>query len=171
MKSGIHIADQMIEEFPKAQTEVVSALPMIDQTLPHTWMYKELMEVRNFRQFFYASLWWGLAFNYLATNWTRGRYRTFYIVKEKKDNLNDWETYLHVNTAKKIPYEDIQDDRDISVGLANIRYSPDQATFVFLKDRYSMNKSIEGVNAPETRFCPGGVFSLHEDEVRISQQK
>ena len=55
-------------------------------------------------------------FNYIATNWTRGQYRTMYVVKEKKENLDDWETYLHLEAAKPIPeYQEIQDDRERSV--------------------------------------------------------
>ncbi|MCC2625174.1 MAG: electron transfer flavoprotein-ubiquinone oxidoreductase [Burkholderiales bacterium] len=129
-------------------------------TLQSSKLYKGLHEIRNIRPAFNAGIYLGLLYAGIDTYILKGKAPwTFH--HKHKDN----ERLLHKSKFKPINYAKpdgvISFDRASSVHLANITHDEDQPCHLVLADK-RIPISVNQVNyaAPETRYCPAGVYEL-----------
>jgi flavin-dependent dehydrogenase len=103
MKSAIVVAE-CISSHLKGPTASSAKIVRIDEQIRLSWAYSEMRDVRNFRQLFYSNIWWGMFFGWFSTNYTRGLYRFFYTIREKKEQIADHESYNDLAKSKRPEY-------------------------------------------------------------------
>lgn len=123
-------------------------------------LYDELYKVRNIRVAFNAGLYLGLLYAGIDIYLLKGRAPwTFH--NKHKDN----EKLLHKSKFKPISYSKpdgvLSFDRASSVHLANISHDEDQPCHLKFGDKQIAIKiNLVNYAAPETRYCPAGVYEI-----------
>ncbi|MGD9650364.1 MAG: 4Fe-4S dicluster domain-containing protein [Dongiaceae bacterium] len=147
MKSGMLAAESIIN---KSDYEAA---------LKNSWAGKELYKVRNIRPAFRHGLWAGLAYSALDAYLLRGH--APWTFKHHPDHQS-------LKLAKKAgpiaypkPDGRISFDLMSSVYLANIRHHEDQPNHLLLEDKsLAISHNLAHYAAPETRYCPAGVYEI-----------
>lgn len=160
MKSGMIAAEVA---FDALQKEVKPALGIFDQKVRDSWVGQELHKVRNIRPGFKWGLIPGLLNAALETYITRGC--SPWTLSHHKDN----ESLKLASASPQIEYP--KPDGQISFDrLSNVFYSAtnheeNQPCHLLLKDpSVAIDINLAKYDAPETRYCPAGVYEIITDE-------
>ena len=161
MKSGM-VAAEAIFEHLASDNEGREVTAYTDR-LKQSWLWKELHAVRNIRPGFNKGLWAGLANAALETA-TGGR-SPWTLHHAHADH----ETLKRADAAPKIAYPKpdgvITFDRLSSVYLSNTNHEENQPSHLTLKDpAIPVGVNLPLYDAPETRYCPAGVYEIVRDE-------
>lgn len=161
MKSGMVAADSLFPMLQSAQHEC-SAYP---ENLKMSWLWEDLYKARNIRPALRWGLLPGLAYAALDTYILRGR-APWTLHHKLPDNLElkkaaECEKIIYPKHDNKITF-----DLSTSLYLANVSYDENQPYHLKLKDRYGVpiNINFKDYAAPETRYCPAGVYEILYNE-------
>lgn len=158
MKSGMIAAESAMDALREGRADMFD----YGERIKASWIHKELHKVRNIRPGFRFGLFGGLLNAALTTYITRG-YEPW-TMKHKAD-------HLHLKPAKSSPKIDYPEpDGEVSfdilssVYLSNTNHEEDQPCHLLLvePERHS-TVNIDIFDAPETRYCPAGVYELVDD--------
>jgi electron-transferring-flavoprotein dehydrogenase len=158
MKSGIVAADALFDHLGQDGSEVTS----YRQKLEQSWLWAELYGVRNIRPSFRAGLWLGLIYSAIDTVLLRGKAPWTF------SNHADHKTLKFMHQCKKINYPKpdgvVSFDRLSSVFLSNTNHAEDQPPHLKLRSQaIELDVNIAAYDAPETRYCPAGVYEVLRD--------
>ena len=155
MKSGMVAAEAMAEALKGEAPAVLESYP---EALKASWVWSELLSVRNIRPGFAKyGFWGGMAAAALDTYVLRGKAPWTWTHHQDHDTLKD------ASAAPRIAYPKpdgvLTFDRLSSVYLSNTNHSEDQPSHLVLKDP----SRWKGVNwdrfrSPESRYCPAAVY-------------
>ncbi len=165
MKSGMLAAESVVDALAAEESELLD----YEEKIKDSWMYKELHKVRNIRPAFRFGLFFGLMHAAVVTYLTRG-YEP-YTLHNRGDHL----MLYHKGFEKPIEYPapdgKITFDLMSSVYLSNTNHEEDQPCHLRLLDPAAHPEvNIAVFDAPETRYCPAGVYELvdiPEDELVV----
>jgi len=159
MKSGMIAAEVAFEAL---RDKSAAKIGVYDQKLKESWVGKELYKVRNIRPGFKWGIGIGLlnaAFETYITRglspWTLGHHKDHESLKEAKD-------------SPKIEYPKpdgkISFDRLSNVFYSSTNHAENQPCHLLLKDPdAAININLARYDAPETRYCPAGVYEIVTD--------
>ncbi len=161
MKSGIVAADALFAHLTfegQTGTECI-AYP---EQLKQSWLWDELYTVRNIRPSFRWGLWGGIAYSAIDTYLLKGR--APWTLRHHDDHTQlkkaaDCQPIVYPKPDGKISF-----DRLSSVFISATNHVEEQPCHLRLKDAsvpVSVNLALYA--APETRYCPAGVYEIVED--------
>lgn len=157
MKSGMIAAESL---FPLLQNKSSSECTGYQQQIQSSWLWQDLYKVRNIRPALRWGLWPGLTYAAIDTYLLRGH--APWTLQHK---LPDHATLKKADVATKIAYpkhdNKITFDLTTSVFLANMQYEENQPCHLTLKDaQLAIEVNLKEYAAPETRYCPAGVYEI-----------
>lgn len=161
MKSGIVAAEALFDDLKQsdAQGREVVAYP---ERLKQTWLWTELHQVRNIRPSFQRGLWGGLVYSALDTYVLRGKAPwTFHQHADHTQlrKASECEPIVYPKPDGKISF-----DRLSSVFISATNHVEEQPCHLRLKDSATpIVVNLALFNAPETRYCPAGVYEIVEE--------
>ncbi|MBK7846120.1 MAG: electron transfer flavoprotein-ubiquinone oxidoreductase [Zoogloea sp.] len=161
MKSGIEAAEALFAHLTvEGQTghEVLGYAERLKQS----WLWDELYEVRNIRPSFRWGLLGGIAYSAIDTYVLKGRAPWTLHHHADHTQLKKASECAPIEYPK--PDGKISFDRLSSVFISATNHVEEQPCHLRLKDAsvpISVNLSL--YNAPETRYCPAGVYEIVED--------
>ncbi len=161
MKSGIVAAEAL---FAHLTAEGVTGTECIayPEQLKQSWLWDELYSVRNIRPSFRWGLFGGIAYSAIDTFLLKGR--APWTLHHHADHTqlkkaSDCPPIVYPKPDGKISF-----DRLSSVFISATNHTEDQPCHLRLKDAsvpISVNLAL--YNAPETRYCPAGVYEIVGD--------
>ena len=159
MKSGMLAAEAVFEALDGEVREVTTYTDRVRSS----WLWHELRQVRNIRPGFHQGLWPGLANAALEAYLLRGR---------APWTLHNHADHMQLELAEKsrpidYPKPDgrISFDRLSSVYISNTNHEENQPVHLqLLDDTVSIRVNLALYDAPETRYCPAGVYEVIEQE-------
>ena len=165
MKSGMVAAKCLMEKTVRQE------IPAFKATILNTWVGQELYGARNIRPSFHWGLWIGLAYSAIDMYLFKGK-TPWTLTHRHPDH-----TYLNpAKNAYKIRYpkhdQVLTFDKLSSVYMANIHHTEHQPCHLVLKDpdqTITVNYTI--YDAPETRYCPAGVYEIISVNMADNQPK
>lgn len=166
MKSGMIAAEAVYEALQKDQAEAVSYQPRLRQS----WLWSELYVARNIRPSFSK---WGMVGGAMYSGLDSLVFRghapwTLHHHRPDCDTLRPAEQCAKPDYPK--PDGKLTFDRTSSVYLSNISYDEDQPCHLKLRDRALWEAVNERLySAPETRYCPAGVYETEEEKVGVER--
>lgn len=167
MKSGMVAAEAIAEAL--AAGRAYDRLDNYSDNLKKSWVYKELHKVRNIRPAFKYGLLAGLAYAAFDTYILRGN--APWTFTHHKDN----ESLEEATACKKIDYPKpdgkLSFDLLSSVFISNTNHAENQPCHLTVKKEQTfleINKAV--YDAPETRYCPAGVYELIDEGDRLRIQ-
>lgn len=163
MKSAMVAAENL---YPLL-TANTSAAECVDypKQLKQSWLWQDLYKVRNIRPAFRFGLWPALAYAAIDTYVFRG-----YSPWTFHHHIPDNESLKKAADCQKIDYakhdNKITFDLATSLFLANVSYDENQPYHLKLKDRHGIpiTVNLDQYAAPETRYCPAGVYETLYNE-------
>ena len=155
MKSGMLAAEALFEALDHDQREL-SGYP---EKLRRSWVWEELRQVRNIRPGFHLGLWPGLVNATLESYLLRGR------APWTLHNHADHMQLKLAENSRPIDYPKpdgrISFDRLSSVYLSNTNHEENQPCHLqLLDDTIATRVNLALYDAPETRYCPAGVYEI-----------
>ena len=161
MKSGIEAAEALFAHLTvEGQTghEVLGYAERLKQS----WLWDELYQVRNIRPSFRWGLLGGIAYSAIDTYLLKGRAPwTFHHHADHTQLRKASECAPIVNPK---PDGKISFDRLSSVFISATNHAEEQPCHLRLKDAsVPISTNLALYNAPETRYCPAGVYEIVED--------
>ena len=162
MKSGIEAADAAFEAIAEGDA---ASLARYSERLARSWVWSELRAVRNVRPAFRAGLWAGLAHAALDTYVFRGR--APWTFRHRPDH----ERIVPAARSRRIDYPKpdgkVSFDRLSSVFVSNTNHEENQPAHLKLADpAKAIAVNLALYDAPETRYCPAGVYEIVRDGER-----
>ena len=161
MKSGILAAQTLIQN--EQNQEAPYQLKEFDSIIQKSAITQELYTVRNIRPAFKWGLFGGMLYGALDTYIFRGR--APWTLKYHPDHLS----LKRANECQKIDYPKpdgkITFDKMTATSRSNVFHEEDQPCHLKLKDpdiAISINYALYA--APETRYCPAGVYEIVKNE-------
>ncbi|HXF67535.1 MAG TPA: electron transfer flavoprotein-ubiquinone oxidoreductase [Burkholderiales bacterium] len=161
IKSGMLAAEAAYEALAAGRAgDELSAYP---EAFRSSWLYEELYRARNFKPWMAKGLVLGTLMVGVDQIVFRGR-APWTLHHAHADH----ETLLHKNAATPIVYPKpdgvITFDRLSSVFLSNTNHTEDQPCHLTLRDpEVPIRINLELYDAPETRYCPAGVYEIVRD--------
>ncbi|TYC60230.1 electron transfer flavoprotein-ubiquinone oxidoreductase [Zoogloea oleivorans] len=161
MKSGIEAAEALFTHLTfDGQTgpEVLGYAERLKQS----WLWDELYQVRNIRPSFRWGLLGGIAYSALDTYLLKGR--APWTLHHHADHTqlkkaSDCAPIVYPKPDGKISF-----DRLSSVFISATNHAEEQPCHLRLKDAsVPIATNLALYNAPETRYCPAGVYEIVED--------
>lgn len=151
-QQGQHLADE---------TTLASAY---QQGFRDSWLYRELHQARNFKPYMKKGLYLGSLLFGAEQLLLKGNVPWTLTLKQR-----DHQTLKPASSAEKIDYPKpdgvLTFDRSSSVFLSNTHHEEDQPCHLRLKDaRIPLTVNLPQYAAPETRYCPAGVYEIIERE-------
>lgn len=168
IKSGMLAADALCGALAEGRgRDVLQAYP---DGFKRSWLYDELLRVRNFKPWMGKNLYWGTLMFGIDQVIFRGK-APWTLHRTKADH----EYLLPASACKPIDYPKpdgkLTFDIPSSVYLSGVMHEENQPVHLVLRDREAPLKVNWPVYAaPETRYCPAGVYEYHQDadgKVRI----
>lgn len=163
MKSGMVAAESL---FPMLQQSANECECVAYPTnLRNSWLWEDLYKVRNIRPALNWGLWPGLIYSAIDTYIFRG-HAPWTLHHHAPDN----EATKPADQCRKIDYPKhdnvVSFDLPTSVFLANVSYDENQPYHLKLKDRHGIpiDVNLKMYAAPETRYCPAGVYETIYNE-------
>ena len=161
MKSGIEAAEALFAHLG-AEAQVGHEVIGYPERLKQSWLWDELYTVRNIRPSFRWGLWGGIAYSAIDTYVLKGK--APWTLRHHADHTqlkkaSDCAPIVYPKPDGKISF-----DRLSSVFISATNHVEEQPCHLRLKDAsvpISVNLSL--YNAPETRYCPAGVYEIVED--------
>ena len=162
MKSGMLAAESIFELLGAEVTgnEAV-AYP---EKLKASWVWGELYKARNIRPSFKWGLWGGIAYSAIDTYLFCGK-APWTLHHAHADHEATGKASAHPKIAYPKPDGKISFDRLSSVFISNTNHEENQPTHLKLSDpssAISVNHAL--YDAPETRYCPAGVYEIVVEE-------
>lgn len=160
MKSGMLAAESIQEAL--SQNRAGDTLEDFPHRIQQSWIYRELKKVRNIRPSFKKGLYAGLLYSALDTYILRGK------APWTLQHHTDHTSLKPAKQANKINYPKpdgtISFDRLSSVFLSNTNHQENQPCHLTLKDQnIPIDTNLALYDAPETRYCPAGVYEIIEE--------
>ena len=161
MQSAMVAADAVFDLLGQdSQKNEAVAYP---EALKKTWLWDELHSVRNIRPAFKWGLWGGLAYGAIDTYIFRGK------APWTMRHHNDHDQLLDKSKAPKISYPKpdgvLTFDRLSSVFLSSTNHEENQRCHLQLENPdVAMSVNFARYGAPETRYCPAGVYEIVGEE-------
>ncbi len=168
IKSGMLAADALCGALAEGRgRDVLQAYP---DGFKRSWLYDELLRVRNFKPWMGKNLYWGTLMFGIDQVIFRGK-APWTLHRTKADH----EYLLPASACKPIDYPKpdgkLTFDIPSSVYLSGVMHEENQPVHLVLRDREApLNVNWPVYAAPETRYCPAGVYEYHQDadgKVRI----
>jgi electron-transferring-flavoprotein dehydrogenase len=162
IKSAMIAAESLFPQLDNLSTGECDHYP---QNLKTSWLWDDLYRVRNIRPAFRWGLWPALMYAAMDTYIFRGR-APWTLHHSTPDHL------MLKKAAQCVPISYPKHDNQISfdlpssVYLANIHYDENQPYHLKLKDRHRVpiDINLKEYAAPETRYCPAGVYETVYNE-------
>ena len=128
-----------------------------------SWLYRELHAARNIRPSFKWGMWSAFAYTGLEQYILKGR-----APWTLKHHGTDHGSLKKAAACRPIAYPKpdgvLTFDRLSSVFLANVSHEEDQPSHLPLRDPQTMiDVNYKEYASPETRYCPAGVYEIHEE--------
>ena len=170
MKSGMVAAETLFEHLSTGG-EAGQTLSQYDDAFRSSWAGKELKSSRSFGPAMHKfGAWLGGSYNWLDQVIFRGTLPTL------RDNTPDHSQLKKASECEKIDYPKpdgtLSFDKPSSVFLSNTYHEEDIFCHLTLKDKtIPIEVNLKDFNAPETRYCPAGVYEIvGEDEGKPALQ-
>lgn len=170
IKSGMLAAEAVMPLLDHAETDVEAEKnggekAVLYQTLfEHSWLHDELYRARNFRPAFK----WGVypAMAYVGFDQLVLKGRAPWTLKH---HGSDWQLLDKASAARKIDYPKpdgkLTFDRLSSVFLSNVSHEENQPAHLVLNNpQLVADVNFAEYDAPETRYCPAGVYEKVETD-------
>ena len=159
MKSGMTAAEAVAANLSIKDHKYGFEVQDYPERLKRTWVWDELYRVRNIRPGFRSGLFLGLVNAALDTYLFRGK------APWTLDNHHDHESLKLASHCEKIRYPKadgkVSFDKPSSVFLSNTNHEENQPNHLHLRDdKIPIEHNLELYDAPETRFCPAGVYEI-----------
>jgi electron-transferring-flavoprotein dehydrogenase len=156
IKSGMLGAKAVIEAIKHDKAEANTYHDLFKQS----WLYKDLYKARNIRPSFQYGIWFGLIYTGFEKFILKNKAPWTLEIKHK-----DNERLEHKSKFKPIEYKaydnKISFDKASSLHLANVVHDDSQPVHLVLKDKTTPTTiNLTQFNAPETRYCPAGVYEI-----------
>lgn len=136
-----------------------------EKRVASSWLSKNLYRVRNIRPGFHFGLIPGLTNAAIETYITRGH--TPWTLSHHEDHLQ-WDVKAPPLSYPK-PDGKITFDRTSSVFLCNTFHREPQPCHLVVKDqKRAIDETHTIYHSPEERYCPAGVYELHERSLQIN---
>ncbi len=161
MKSGIEAAEALFAHLT-AEGQTGHEVLGYAERLKQSWLWDELYQVRNIRPSFRWGLWGGIAYSAIDTYVLKGR--APWTLRHHADHTqlkkaSDCAPIVYPKPDGKISF-----DRLSSVFISATNHTEEQPCHLKLKDAsVPISTNLALYNAPETRYCPAGVYEIVED--------
>ena len=156
LKSGMVAAEALAAHLAAGDGPECEDYP---RRLRESWVWDELYQVRNIRPGFHWGLWGGLVHAAVDTWLLRGR--APWTLRHRPDHaqLRPAAACAPIDYPK--PDGRLTFDRLSSVFLTNTAHEEDQPTHLTLRDpEVAIRINLKVYDAPETRYCPAGVYEI-----------
>ena len=161
MKSGIEAAEAIFAHL-SAEGQTGHEVLGYAERLKQSWLWDELYQVRNIRPSFRWGLWGGIAYSAIDTYLLKGRAPWTLCHHADHTQLKKASECAPIVYPK--PDGKISFDRLSSVFISATNHSEEQPCHLRLKDAsVPISTNLALYNAPETRYCPAGVYEIVED--------
>ena len=161
MKSGIEAAEALFAHLT-AEVEQGTEVTAYPERLKACWLWDELYTVRNIRPSFRWGLWGGIAYSALDTYVFRGK--APWTLRNHADHTSLKKASECTPIAYPKPDGKISFDRLSSVFISATNHVEDQPSHLTLKSAtVPIATKLALYAAPETRYCPAGVYEIVED--------
>ncbi len=156
IKSGIIGAISIINAIKTQQKSAANYTNIVKQS----WLYQELYAVRNIRPAFQYGRVFGMLYTAFEQFVLRGRAPWTVSIKQP-DHLK----IKYKSQVNRIEYPDydrlISFDKSSSIHLSNINHDDNQPLHLRLaNDNVAIKINLVDYAAPETRYCPAGVYEI-----------
>ncbi|WP_415036896.1 electron transfer flavoprotein-ubiquinone oxidoreductase [Azonexus sp.] len=160
MQSALLAADGVLAALADASAKEAIAYPA---ALKQSWLYDELYRVRNIRPAFRWGLLGGIAYGALDTFLFRGKAPWTLSQHDDHSQLAEKTAYPKIDYPK--PDGVLTFDRLSSVFLSATNHEEHQPCHLRLKnDSVPLSVNYAKYGAPETRYCPAGVYEILGEE-------
>lgn len=160
MKSGMLAAEAIHEALTEERQH--DTLEQYTSALQQSWIMQELKAVRNIRPAFRWGLWKGLIYAALDTYLFRGK--APWTLHNHSDHTATESKDKHTEINYPQPDNNVSFDLLSSVFLSNTNHEEDQPAHLTLKDaEVPIAHNLALYDAPETRYCPAGVYEIIEE--------
>ena len=161
MKSGIEAAEALFAHLAAGAEGGVEAIAY-PKRLRQSWLWDELHSVRNIRPSFRWGLWGGIAYSAIDTYLLKGRAPWTFHHHADHSQLKKASECTPIAYPK--PDGEISFDRLSSVFISATNHGEEQPCHLRLKDAsVPIGINLALYAAPETRYCPAGVYELVDD--------
>ncbi|MDO5640232.1 MAG: electron transfer flavoprotein-ubiquinone oxidoreductase [Neisseria sp.] len=164
MKSGMLAAEAVFGALEEGESfdsgkEAANLQDLFEQS----WLYRELHKVRNIRPAFKWGLFPAMAYTALEQHVFKGK-----MPWTLAHHGSDHSSLRKAAASRPIDYpkpdNELTFDRLSSVFLANISHEEDQPSHLKLANpRIMLDVNLAEYAAPETRYCPAGVYEIVEE--------
>jgi electron-transferring-flavoprotein dehydrogenase len=161
MKSGLEAAEALFAHLT-AETDKGLEATSYPERLKASWLWDELYTVRNIRPSFRWGLWGGIAYSALDTWVFRGK--APWTLRNHADHTqlkkaSECEPIVYPKPDGKVSF-----DRLSSVFISATNHVEDQPSHLRLKSAaVPITTNLALYAAPETRYCPAGVYEIVEE--------
>jgi len=162
IKSGL-LAAQAVTEGLQSNKAAYVELKRYEELVETSWLHEDLIQDRNYRQYFSRNLWVGIPQAWFSFKWLKGK--QIFINNERRGkartnaDITD-KAEGHTPPAYPEPDNKISFDKETCAKLARVYHEPDQPEFI--KQRKVPIENIKGyirsLDHIEVRVCPVGVF-------------
>jgi electron-transferring-flavoprotein dehydrogenase len=164
IKSGIIAGEAVAEALLENQAAHLE-LTRYEDLVRRSWLHEDMVQDRNYRQFFSRSLWAGIPQTWLSFKWLKGKRHLFNMERRgtaiSNADITD-RAEGHTPPAYLEPDGVLTFDKATSARLSRAMHEPDQPDFI--KPREVPNVKLERYKDSllkiEARVCPTGVFDL-----------
>ena len=161
MKSGIEAAEALFAHLTVEGQTGHECLGYAER-LKQSWLWDELYQVRNIRPSFRWGLLGGIAYSAIDTYLLKGRAPWTFHHHADHTQLKKASECAPIVYPK--PDGKISFDRLSSVFISATNHAEEQPCHLRLKDAsVPISTNLALYNAPETRYCPAGVYEIVED--------
>ncbi|MBI1276082.1 FAD-binding protein [bacterium] len=161
MKTGMLAAEAAYQALGETTPPVV--LSAYGEAVQKSWVAEELKAVRNIRPAFRFGLWLGLGYAALEQYIFRGRMP--WTFKNHADHTALKKAVECKPIDYPVPDGQVSFDLTSSVYLSNTNHEEDQPVHLRLKDSHiPVDLNLAYYDAPETRYCPAGVYEIVKEE-------
>ena len=166
MKSGMLAAESVFEALRSHRTgETLD----YSKRLKQSWLWDELYRARNIHPAFRWGLWPGLIYSAVDTYLLQGKAPWTFRHTADHTRLNPADQCRRIRYPK--PDGKLTFDRLASVYLANTHHAEEQPGHLRLRDaKIPININLADYDAPETRYCPAGVYEIITSDGRARLQ-
>jgi electron-transferring-flavoprotein dehydrogenase len=161
MKSGIEAAEALFVQLT-AETERSNEMFAYPERLKASWLWDELYQVRNIRPSFRWGLWGGMAYSALDTWLFRGK--APWTLRNHADHRQLRKASECAPIEYPKPDDKVSFDRLSSVFISATNHAEDQPCHLRLNNTSApITVNLALYAAPETRYCPAGVYEIVEE--------
>jgi len=160
IKSGMLAAEALVPALAKGRSrDELAAYP---EAYRSSWLYDELYRARNFKPWMSGNMLFGTLMFGVDQQVFRGRAPWTLHLKADHTKLKKASECTPIDYPK--PDGVLTFDRLSSVFLSNTNHEENQPAHLTLKDTtVPIKVNLELYDAPETRYCPAGVYEIARD--------